>query len=104
MQDIAAAYRDHVPYHVSESLISFQTSWPVLTFPYKNFEKTTYSTWTNPSGQMFTTSTSVRSSSRFVGFGVGSTIEEKDVTSGSSAYIVRQQTYDTEAEVPPGPG
>jgi histidinol-phosphate aminotransferase len=34
-----------VPYHVVENLTAFQTSWPVLTFPYKNFDKDTYQRW-----------------------------------------------------------
>jgi len=82
-QLIEAAYRDHVSYSVCDSLILFRTCWPLLTFPYENFEKTTYNAWTNPQAQFYSTT------SKVLAFGTGFAHADTLDATPDSACVIR---------------
>lgn len=92
---------EHVPRSVCESLASFQTSWPVLSFPYKNFDKVSFSQWCTPNAPLSTVTTTVIARTSFVGFGVGDFAAELPPPPGAPgvAHIVYSQTYDAEEKM-----
>ena len=98
---IERAELEHVPRHVCESMASFQTSWPVLNFPYKNFDRTSFAAWSSPSQPTSTLTQTVIARTSFVGFGVGDFAAEQKLPAGAPghAHVVYSQTYDAEEKL-----